>query len=221
MQERRARSFGRRSASIALLAGCMLVSLQPTVAVHGAVRQTPLNHNLVRNPGAEMGPHSYPEVAVKIPAWAEGKRFSVQPYGPPGQLPRSASRQIGGQRQFFACGWGTTNTKLTQEIPLIGRRRLTDRGQLRVQFRVMIAAYGPEADRGRGIVRFLDARHETIAVRSTRWALDTRMRYVRREFSTSLPRGTRFIRVQLHGVRRSGLFCNAFFDNVRLTITKR
>jgi|EndMetStandDraft_8_1072994.scaffolds.fasta_scaffold432022_2 hypothetical protein len=215
-----ARSFRQRGAVVALVACCAAVIVQPATTLGGA-RQTPLNANLVRNAGAEMGPHSYPEVAVKIPRWAEGKRFSVQPYGYPGQLPISESRRINGQRQFFACGWGTTDTKLSQEIALVGRRRLTDRGGLRVEFKVMIAAYGRDGDRGRGIVRYLDAQRETIAARSTRWVSTQSVRYTRRGFTMPLPRGTRYIRVQLHGVRQAGLYCNAYFDNVRLKLSRR
>jgi hypothetical protein len=190
----------------------------PTV---GAYRPTPLNSSLIRNAGAERGPHAYPEVAVPIPMWSAGKRFTVQPYGPPGQLPRREARRMGGEQQFFACGWRTTNAKLSQTVQLIGRRRMTDRGRLNVSLRVMIAAYGPDGDKGRAIVRFLDSSRELIAARYTRWVSNTGVRYEPSHLKARVPAGTRAIQLQLHGVRRKGLYCNAYFDNVRLQLSRR
>jgi hypothetical protein len=113
------------------------------------------------------------------------------------------------------------NARLTQDVRLVARRRMTDRGRLRVTFKVMIAAYGPDGDRGRGVLRFLDASHETISSRSTRWVSNSGVRYVSRTITTALPRGTRYIRVQLQGARNEGLYCNAYFDKVRLELSRR
>jgi hypothetical protein len=193
----------------------------------GAATAVPLGVNLVKDPGFEAATGGDGYSISALPKWKETTKnsFTATHYGAAGFLTKAESKRVGGGSTFASCGYGGSGT-IYQSIPLTGRGAMVDAGKLRATFSVLVATYGAPTDSVRdeaeAILYFLGAGTPPFVEDSldTGRLSGTGDRFVQLRMSMIVPAHTRVLVPQLYGYRNTGAYCDAYFDNVSVTLTK-
>lgn len=204
-----------------LVAGSMSLAL---VAVAGPVSaaNTPYGTNLVKNPGAQSGnASSSGNGVVTIPRWDRFANMTVVKYGTSGFPGVSKGNAINGGTKFFSAGRYDTGLgtcgQAEQVINLSGRGSLIDSGRIRVSLWGKVAASGPAVAHLDLLLR--DANnHGSTNIRKHVQGSGNTFRSV--SGSRILPKGTRKLRVKLWADGVDSGYCRAYFDNIKVVITK-
>ncbi len=204
-----------------LLAGSMSVAL---VAVAGpaSAANTPYGTNLVKNPGAQSGnASSSGNGVVSIPRWDTFANMTVVKYGTSGFPGISKGNAISGGTKFFSAGRLDTGLgqcgQAEQVIILTGRGSLIDSGKIRVSLYGKVAASGPAVAHLDLLLRDASNHGSTNIQKQVQGSGNT-FRSV--AASRILPKGTRRLRVKLWADGVDSGYCKAYFDNIRVIITK-
>jgi hypothetical protein len=230
----------RRGLRTALISGALLMLVAAAPAQAGST--TPYNKNLVANPGAEDGDASATGYsAVTIPGWTAVGTPTVIAYGMARQYPSPleiefpALPNFGGQ-QFFASGPAGQNPQpsaahdavrrrcgiLSQTITINGRDAAIDAGLVRVVLKAYVATRGRQPDTAHVSLVFRDALGRVLTTRNSGPLAAPSITETRDHFrlvsaSRIVPRSTRMVRVTLSASNAVG-YCDAYFDNIRVTL---
>jgi hypothetical protein len=207
----------RRTTRAALLLGLIASLGLAGGGAADAASKTPLDTNLVTNPGAEAGAAGSGQV-VAIPGWNTTDTFTAVTYGSVGHPSIAESGEIGGGSNLFACGNDSNGAIAAQRIKLSGRNALIDSGNASVGFGAYLGGTGIEGDNARVIVRFLSATGKQLDKAITHVSSGGNGNMVLWSAGTVVPAGTRVLRIVLQGKRFVGADCDAFFDNVYLNL---
>ena len=200
----------------------MLVLAVAFVPGAAALSTTPLNTNLVRNPGAEANVGGNGYTGNPPSKWNASGPWKVVKYGSPGFPTRAEAARIGGGKNFFSCGPGSDLGGLHQETRLLGRNSQIDRELLQFTFSVRIATYDAQQDKGSALVLILDANRFKLLEFETGPVSATNGRFLKRTFTDVVPAGARYVLIHLIGDRVGGAadYCDAYFDKVSFVIKK-
>ncbi len=216
-RRRRAR---RAALSLALIAVAAL-AVSPATAASA----TPYGSNLVRNPGAQGGSASASgNRAVDIPHWDTFANMTVVRYGTSGFPSTRKGNSFGGGSKFFSAGPLDTGLgqcgQAEQVITLKGRGSLIDSGRIRVHLSGRVAASGPAT--AHLDLFFRDSRNHQVngsnGIRKTVEGSGSTFRSI--SSSRVLPDDTRLLRIKLWADGVSSGYCKAWFDNLRVTISR-
>jgi hypothetical protein len=130
---------------------------------------------------------------------------------------------VDGGKVFAACGNSVASDDLLQSIPLKGLGSSIDAGRVRVTFSALVATYAPDGDFATTTIEAFTASKPTrdlLGSVTTGDLTDTGTRFVTVSTTLVLPKGTRGLTVDLRGTKVSGNYCDAYFDNVSVTLTK-
>ena len=187
-----------------------------------ALTKTPLNTNLVKNPGAEatVGGNGY--TGGDPSKWNASGPWKVVKYGSPGFPTKAESNRIGGGKNFFSCGPASGGGFLLQSTRLLGRNSQIDGELLQFTFSVRIATYDAQQDSGAARVVFKDENGSVLDVFGTGGVSATNGRFLKRTLNDVIPAGARNASIYLDGNRVGGSadYCDAYFDKVSLVIKK-
>lgn len=214
----RTKGSRRAGAIVALLVTAAFVA-SPVQAA-----STPYGTNLVRNPGAEQGSASSSgNGVVSIPRWETFANMTVVKYGTSGFPSKAKGNAINGGTRFFSTGrYSTTNGSCgdaQQVIFLTGRGSLIDAGRIRVRFSGKVAAAGDIT--AHLDLYFRDANNHSVGSNGIRKRVEGSGNTFRSISSSKiLPDGTRQLRVHLWADGVDSGYCKAYFDNIRVTISK-
>jgi hypothetical protein len=205
--------------------GLALALLVPASAL--AAARTPYSTNLVKNPGAEAGTYS-PDggAGVPIPHWETLNNFTVVRYGSPDYPSTSERNRIHGEQQFFAAGAydnvGDQCDSALQFITIHGRGSVIDGGHVKVTLSARMGSYDGQPDTANVSLSFRDGNNEQVTTPHSNSlnlmpvsASNNRLKL--RTASKILPRTTRKLRIRLYATFVGG-YCDAFFDNISITI---
>lgn len=201
------------------MAVAMLAALAVSVSIadaRGSTGTTPLDRNLVRNPGAEFGkPPASINDANPVPKWTTTGKFTQLNYGREGYPTKTEAAKINGATQFFTGGYVGGKSSATQVIELSGLESQTDTGSLSATLRVYVATYANQHDYGHALVTFLNKQGKAIGHISTPEVTRTNDKFVPKSVTAAVPKGTRALRVSLLA-RNTVLaeYIDAYFDNV-------
>lgn len=210
----------RRAGAIVALLAAVALGASPVSAA-----STPYGTNLVKNPGAQSGSSSSNgNSPVTIPSWDTFLNFTVVRYGTSGFPSKSKGNAISGSSKFFSAGMLDTGLgqcgDAEQVITLRGRSSLVDSGRIRVTLSAKVAASGPA--RARVDLFFRDSNNHQVngsnGIRKSVTGSGSTFRSV--SASKVLPKGTRQLRLKLWADGVDSGYCKAYFDNLRVTITK-
>lgn len=211
-----ATSTRRRSARLALALGLLASLAIAGSGVADAATRTPLNTNLVVNPGAEAGVAATGTEKVTVPGWKMLSTSTVVSYAKADIV----SPGNGGSKVFY-CGANTNGSAIKQRIPLRGRNALIDSGNGFVSFTALIGVTGNQGDLGRLVVRFLDGSGKVLKSYKTLNLLGTtNSQMTTMSAGGAVPVGTRALRVELRGQTGLGPDCDVHFDNVDVRLSK-
>lgn len=210
----------RRTGTVLTLLACAALAATPA----SAAASTPYGSNLVKNPGAQSGAASSSgNSTVNIPSWDTFANMTVVRYGTSGFPSTSRGNAIGGGTKFFSAGplddgLGQCG-QAEQVIVLSGRNSLIDGGRIRVSFSGKVAASGAAV--AHLDLLFRDASNHGVSsngIQRTVHGSGTTFRSI--SASRTLPRNTRRLRVKLWADGVDSGYCKAFFDNIKVTISK-
>ena len=209
----------RRTGTIVALLATAAFAASPVSAA-----STPYGTNLVKNPGAQDGSASSSgNSAVSIPRWDTFLNFTVVRYGTSGFPSTSKGNAINGGSKFFSAGkydsaFGQCG-QAEQVINLSGRSSLIDSGRIRVTFSGKVAASGDAV--AHFDLLFRDASNHSVGSNGIQKTVQgTGTTFKSLSYSRTLPDGTRKLRVKLWADGVDSGYCKAYFDNIRVTITK-
>ncbi len=181
----------------------------------------PLDVNLVRNPGAELGvtgdPDGYKLVPIKH--WVRAGKFTLVPFGASGGFPTVAEgTRIHGGKYFFAGGADNTRSSASQLIDVSTRAAKIDAGRLRVQVSAFLAGYATQSDSAQVVVEFMNASGVVVGAVRTAPVSATSEKFVKKSAAALVPSGTRKLRVKLLAARGNGSYNDGYFDKLDLRI---
>lgn len=211
--------WGRRAGTLVALLATATLAASPVSAA-----STPYGTNLVRNPGAQDGSASSSgNGVVSIPRWETFANMTVVRYGTSGFPSTSKGNAINGSTKFFSAGrYSTTNGSCgdaQQVIFLTGRGSLIDSGRIRVSFSGKVAAAGDVT--AHLDLYFRDSRNHSVGSNGIQKQVQGSGNTFRSiSASRTLPDGTRQLRVHLWADGVDSGYCKAYFDNIRVTISK-
>lgn len=180
--------------------------------------------NLLKNPGAEAGPGAASDTAaVAIPGWKTTARFTAVRYGTSfqgGAFPSAPSR---GGRNFFAGGPENASSTARQSVDVSGSAAEIDGGGVTARLSALIGGFEDAADSGFVAATFRGGSGAVLAkltigpVTVGQRGGSTRLLPV--SGTGKVPKGTRVIEVVMTARRARGFYNDAYFDNLRLTIS--
>ncbi|MEZ4597411.1 MAG: hypothetical protein R3C32_11675 [Chloroflexota bacterium] len=209
----------RRGTIVALLATAALMASPVSAA-----SSTPYGTNLVRNPGAQDGSSSRSgNGVVSIPRWDTFANMTVVKYGTSGFPSKSRGNAIDGGSKFFSAGrystvYGTCGDA-QQTIHLRGRGSLIDDGRIRVHLSGRVAAAGDAV--AHFDLYFRDSRNHSVASNGISRSVHgsgSSFRLV--SASKTVSARTRILRVHLWADGVESGYCKAYFDNIKVTISR-
>ena len=214
----RSKHLMRRSAPFVLTL-VLATAFAPGTA---ALSTTPLNTNLVKNPGAEANVGGNGYTGNGPSKWNAGGPWKVVKYGSPGFPTKGEANRIGGGKNFFSCGPGSDFGSLEQEVRLLGRNSQIDGELLQFTFSVRIATYDAQQDKGSAQVFILDGDRFKLLEFEIGPVSATNGRFLKRTFTDVIPAGARYVLIYLFGDRVGGAadYCDAYFDKVSFVIKK-
>jgi len=205
----------------------LIVAAGLTAAGTGAAAPLP-SRNLVKNPGAELGPAT-PDSAIAalpVPAWTVSNGFHARGYNAYINAPAQADRTKGSGSKFFVgCfqppGKTVVQGAAEQTVALGPWAKAIDAGTVALRFSAELGGYDGRENRATAEAVFLDANGTPLKKARLRLAGPT---YLQRQGVTRVeprtatgpvPAGTRQVRIKLGG---SGVPCG-FVDNVAAVLT--
>ena len=212
----------QRSPRLAALAA--VASLLLAASPAGAAVATPYGTNLVHNAGAQDGPaSSNGQHAVSIPSWDTFANMTVVRYGTSGFPTTSQSARFAGGTKFFSTGpysdtFGQCGDA-QQTITLRGRASVIDAGKVRVTLSGRVGAAG--AATAHFDLYFRNAENHQVSVNGLATSISGTGRTLPAvQHTRILPRNTRLLRVHLWADGVDSGYCKAWFDKVKVVITK-
>lgn len=205
------------------------VTVTAGLAAAGAGAAAPLpSRNLVKNPGAELGPAT-PDSAVAalpVPAWTVSNGFHARGYNAYINAPAQADRtKRSGAKFFVGCfqppGTTVLQGSAEQVVALGPWAKAIDAGTVALRFSAELGGYDGRENRATAAAVFLGANGKPVTKRKLRLAGPTYLqrqgvtRVEPRSATAPVPAGTRQVRVELGG---SGVPCG-FVDNVSAVLT--
>jgi hypothetical protein len=184
--------------------------------------------NLVKNPGAELGPATpdAAEAALPVPSWTVSNGFHARGYNAYISAPALADRTKGSGSKFFVgCfqppGQTVTQGSAEQTVFVNLWAKAIDAGTVALQFSAELGGYDGRVNRATAEVAFLDGGGKPVTRRRLRLAGPTYLqrqgvtRVEPRTATAPVPAGTRQLKVKLGG---SGIPCG-YVDNVSAVLT--
>lgn len=210
----------RRTGTILTLLASAALAVTPA----SALARTAYGSNLVKNPGAQSGSASSSgNGVVSIPRWDTFANMTVVRYGTSGFPSVGRGNAIKGGTKFFSAGRLDPGLgqcgQAEQVIVLSGRSSLVDSGRIRVRFSGKVAASGPAV--AHIDLLFRDANNHSVGsngIQRTVQGSGTTFRSI--SASRILPKRTRLLRVKLWADGVDSGYCKAYFDNIKVTISK-
>ncbi len=158
-----------------------------------------------------------------LPHWTTtNSALTATSYGTPEFPTVAESQRIGGGNVFAACGNSVASDDLLQEVPLHGLSSTIDSGHVRANLSVMLATFDADGDQATAYLEAFDGGQplQVLLASVTTGALtNTGTRFVKLSTNLVLPKGTRAVNVDLQGTKNAGTYCDAYFDNVSVTLT--
>ncbi len=208
-----------------------LVALTVTagLAASGAAAAPALpSKNLVKNPGAELGPATpdSAEAALSVPLWTITNGFHARGYNAFINAPAQADRTKGSGSKFFVgCfqppGQTVTQGSAEQTASVRLWAKAIDAGTVALRFSAELGGYDGRVNRATAEAVFLDASGNPVTRKKLRLAGPTYLerqgvtRVEPRTATAAVPAGTRQVKIKLAG---SGVPCG-FVDNVSAVLT--
>lgn len=210
-----------RLALLSLLAAALLLPL----AALAAPAPKPLSKNLIKNPGAELGPATpdSAQEALPLPAWETTGGFRAVGYGGYRWAPDPRDKTKGSGSKFFdgclAPSGQTVNLGTATQVVSIARwAGAIDKGTVALAFSAELGGYDGTENRATAQAVFLTAAGAPVG-KKIRLVGPT---YIQRQGVTRLeprsatgavPKGARQVKVTLTGSRTGSGPCG-FVDNV-------
>jgi len=217
--------------ALALCAGALATASPVTAA-------TPLNKNLVKNMGAELGDNVFGEkAATSVPSWETTGSFTQHAYeacdlhfyvkeGHCRWLPDLIDRAIKGGYAFFVGGPGLFDATATQTVDVSDAKDLIDGGSVTATLAANIGSAGNERDAAAVQATLLDESGAELASIKigpvSSHGLAEKRAFPRRTKTFPVPAETRSIRVELIAdskvISWYPRYNDAAFDNVVLKL---
>jgi hypothetical protein len=200
-------------ATIAALAGCLLVSGVATAAVVNPV----VSAELVRNGGAETGSAVSGSSSIGVPAgWTTSGHLTAVRYGAPGGFPDAApSKAVAGGKQFFAGGPHSSVATASQVVAIptsFGTAGL----KVTAKCSAALGGYSSQKDDASVTATFLSGSGAKLGSLRVKPVSHTQRgdvtKLVAGTRTTSLPHGTSSIKIVITAMPLSG----GYADNVSL-----
>jgi hypothetical protein len=192
-----------------------------TPATAGAVLPT---GNLVLNPGAEDGAGS-PDSSQVLPppSWTTTGELTAIQYGASGYPTPADSSSIGGGTNFFAGGNASVSTG-EQIIDVSGAATEIDEGAVEADLDAFLGGYDSQDDNAKVVAGFRDAtgaETKTLQIGPvTREDRSDQTTLLSRSNHTTVPAGTRSIRVTLTATDLQGAANDGYADNISLALVQ-
>ena len=185
-----------------------------------AATTTPLNKNLVKDPGAEAAAADGLDgtVIVAIPGWTTVNGFTAAAYGASGCPTTQQAATIHGGKHIFFGGPDSAQSTATQNIKIIGRNTAIDHGKLQVTLSAWLGGWDGQGDNAQLVVRFLRGNGTQISSVKTAAVAGTSSVLKHKTASKGIPKGTRTLRVMLVSTRTEGMNNDGMFDNIDVRI---
>ena len=196
--------------------------LSGAAATASATTRTAFGVNLVKDPGFELATGGNGTAQHAMPHWISSvPEFTATSYGTANFPTKKESKRIAGGKVFASCGNGVASNDLLQRVPLHGLNGLIDAGRVRATISVMEATFAADNDTARASLSALTA-GQLASVLDAVTSGDLAHTNTRVQLKTDLvlPPDTRQLGIDLHGERLSGNYCDAYFDNVSVSLTK-
>lgn len=181
---------------------------------------TPLNKNLVKDPGAEAAAADGLDgsVIVAIPGWTTVNGFTAAAYGTSGCPTTEQAAAIHGGKHIFFGGPDSAQSTAIQNIKIIGRNTAIDHGKLKVTLSAWLGGWDGQGDNAQLVVRFLRGNGTQISSVKTAAVAGTSSVLKHKTASKGIPKGTRTLRVMLVSTRIEGMNNDGMFDNIDVRI---
>lgn len=215
---------------LALLMFATTALLVPLAALASpAPAGKPLSKNLLKNPGAELGPATpdSAQEALPLPAWETTGGFRAVGYGGYRWAPDPRDKTKGSGSKFFdgclASPGQTVNLGTATQVVSIARwARAIDNGTVTLAFSAELGGYDGTENRATAQAAFLNAAGSPVG-RKIRLVGPTYLqrqgitRVEARSAAGTVPKGARQVRVTLTGSRTGSGPCG-FVDNVSAVV---
>jgi hypothetical protein len=204
-------------ATVAALAGCLLVSGVATAAVVKPV----VSAELVRNGGAETGTGVSDSSSIAVPAgWTTTGHLTAVRYGAPGGFPDAASSSaIAGGKQFFAGGPNAPVATASQVVAIPAAFR-KDGLKVTAKLSAALGGYSSQKDDTSVMATFLTSSGAKLGTLTVRPVSHTQRgdvtKLVAGTRTTLLPHGTSSVKIVITARPLSGGYVDGYADNVSL-----
>lgn len=183
----------------------------------------PLDVNLLANPGAELGPGSLDGNDVEsVPGWATSGDFTVGIYGPASGILTNSPGPANCGTNYFMGGPVSSPSSATQDLDIYARGADIDAGGLACNLCGWFGGWKAWDDNARLTAYFLDDFGQITGSLTAGPVLAADRTSVSGLFlrgaATNVPPGTRTIHCVLLMTPTSGIYNNAFADNLSLTL---
>jgi hypothetical protein len=195
------------------------------LAVAAAPGPKPLSKNLVKNPGAELGPATpdNAEAALTVPAWETTGGFFAAAYGSFRWAPDPKDRTKGSGTKFFvgclaAPGQTVNLGTATQTVQIVRWSKAIDKGTLQLKLSAELGGYNGTENLATAKATFLNASAKPVGKRislkgPTYYQRQGVTRVEPRTATKPVPKGARAVQITLTGSRTGSGPCG-FVDNV-------
>ena len=203
----------------------LVAALCVPLLAHAATAPKPLSKNLLKNPGAELGPATSDtaEAPAPVPAWDATGGFFTAAYGAHRWAPAAADRTKGSGAKFFigcfAAPGETVNLGTATQVASVARWAKTiDKGGVVLTLSAELGGYDGTENRAMAQAVFLNAAGGPVGkrIRLTGPTYTQRQGVTRvepRSATGAVPAGARQVKVTLTGTRAGSGPCG-FVDNV-------
>ena len=211
-----------------MLAGGLLA------AIGGApARAAVPSGNLIVNGGAEVGTGSSDSATTApapIPGWTTTPNFTEHTYDPAGSQnfpDANASAAIGGGSQFFAGGpangAGNTMETATQTADVSAGAAEIDSGGVAATLSADLGGFSSQEDQATVTAAFLGAAGQQLGALTigpvTAEDRGGTTEFLPRTGPSTVPLGTRTIRVTMTALKFAGAYNDAYLDNIALSLS--
>ena len=178
--------------------------------------------NLLANPGAEAGPGAPDASTINAPpGWTTTGELTAVKYGASGFPTSAVSSQIAGGANFFAAGNVATSTG-EQLLNVSAAQPEIDARGVSAALSACLGGFSSQDDNARITTTFLGASGATLGSFEigpvTAADRGSQTTLIPRNASRAVPASTRSIKVVITGTRLSGLYNDAYADNVSLSL---
>lgn len=186
--------------------------------VTSAQASVPLNQNLLVDGGADAVTGGDGSTAVSPPGWTTTGGLTVISYATGNGYPTTSSPGPTDRGANFFGGGNTASSTATQTIDVSGSASAIDAGTISAQLAGWLGGYSSQADSASVTATFLNSSAASIGSTTigpvTAADRNNTTGFVQKQSATTLPAGTRTVRVVLDAERAGGTSNDGYADSL-------